>query len=135
MVGCDGSYNIDNFREACKVGWKVANAPDYFGNGGTIVQPNADRWVDTTWDLGGHETSLENWSDNAKIDCQNSGSWDGPCQYSNCTWISTLKRDSDTMCQLSFMNKHYGASYGCHCIGGNPNTNYRGVICSKSKEL
>ena len=124
MVGCDGNYRIDNFREACEAGWKVATAAEYFANGGTTVVPNNERWVDVTWDSNGNETSLQNWT--GHFDSSNSGGWDGISRNSDCTWISM-----DQVCTLSFVNIDYGTSYGCHCRGGDPNSVYHGVVCVK----
>jgi hypothetical protein len=77
-----------------------------------------------TWDANGYETSLENWA--GHYDTSNTGGWDGVSTYKGCTWISTKQ-----VCQLSFINIHYGASYGCHCSGGDPNSVYHGVVCVK----
>ena len=124
MVGCDGNFNIDNFRDACNKGWKVATAASYFANGGTTVVPDVMRWIDTTWDSNGYETSLENWSGN--YGCANTGGWSNLCSNSDCTWVSYNK-----WCELTFVDVNHGHGYGCHCSGGNPNSNYRGVICVK----
>ena len=124
MLGCDGNFNIDNFRDACSAGWVVATATEYFANGGTTVEPNTKRWVDVTWDSNGHETSLDNYG--GYYDSSNSGVWDGLSTSSGCTWLSVNQQ-----CTLSFIDKEYGTSYGCHCRGGDPNTNYHGVVCVK----
>ena len=127
MFGCDGNYNSNNFREACTEGWAVATAAQYLAYGGATVQPNAERWIDATWDSNGYETSLENWSGHTA--CSNSGSYTSVCVIGvgTCSWIS-----KNEICSLSFRDNHYGDVYGCFCRGGDPNTNNRGVICVKN---
>ena len=133
MLGCDGNYNIDNFREACTAGWNVATAREYFAYGGKTVRPNAERWVDVTWDANGLETSLENWT--GHYDCSNGAGWDQVCHSDSCTWLSTWypADHENEECALTFANFEYGKSYGCHCMDGDPKTTYRGVICVKGK--
>ena len=118
MVGCDGSYTKSNFRSACSEGWHVATASDYFKYGGKTVVPNKARFVDVTWDSMGKETSLENLQ--GYYDSSNAGVWDGLRKNNNCKWSSINEQ-----CFLSFVDKEYGKSYGCHCRGSDK----QGVIC------
>ena len=119
MVGCDGSYTISNFRSACSEGWHVATASEYFKYGGKTVVPNQPRFVDVTWDSMGKETSLENLQ--GYYDSSNSGVWDSLTKRdNNCKWSSINEQ-----CTLSFVDKEYGKSYGCHCRGKDK----QGVVC------
>ena len=129
MVGCNGSYTKGDFETACGAGWHPANPNEYFSYGGKTVSPTAERWVDTAWDASGKDISLKNWS--GYYDCSNGAGWNGVCNNSDCTWLSTTEQ-----CHLNFVDTDYGQSYGCHCRGGNPNSTGHGVICvNDSKAL
>ena len=82
------------------------------------------RWVDTAWNSQGHDVPLAQWD--GHYDCSNGPGWNDVCQNSDCTWVSTTEQ-----CHLTFIDHDYGHSYGCHCRGGSPNSNQRGVICVK----
>lgn len=118
MVGCDGSYTMSNFRSACAPGWHVANASEYFSYGGTSVRPNANRWIDVTWDSSGRETSLDNFA--GYYDLSNGAGWQSLSQSSGCRWVSSAQE-----CHLSFIDRDYGKMWGCHCRG----STQMGVVC------
>ena len=124
MVGCDGRYTRSSFRLACSSGWHVATASEYFKFGGKTVIPTTRRFVDVTWDSSGKETSLDNWQ--GYYDSSNSGVWNSISKNSDCLWSSTNEQ-----CTLSFVDKHYGQSYGCHCRGSNS----QGVVCVKDEGM